>query len=419
MLFRIGKSLFTLAIRQFFASIKVSGAAPLETGALIVLPNHANHFLDPLLVCGSYTRPFWFIAKGSLFSNAIVSGILRAAHLVPIFRKEDDPQKMANNQESFEIASRVLREAKGLVLFPEGKSIGQRKLEPLKTGAARIAFQAEQSSDWQLGLAIQPVGITYSDFDEFRSSVTIHLGKPFHIQSYKDRVNADSVQAVRDLTEEIEGHLKALTVQISESSHIELIEKISKLYQLNGSQLDDKERISIVTQNVEKLAPLYPEKAREIEDRLDELLAMLATIGVGASSPGWHMQGKLPLPVTLPVVFVGLVTHLVPYKLVSPIVRKLSKDPVALGGLKVTTGLLLFLSWYLLLYILLLSNFSFIWSMLWLAFIVYSGHFVNRNFDAIKLSVISRLWPGENSPLQVLNIMREELIQELETLRIS
>jgi len=419
MIYRIGRWLFGISLEQFFSSVKVKGAERIEAGPLLVVPNHANFLIDSLLISSTYSRDFYFLAKSTLFSNPLIAWFLRLCHLVPVYRRMDN-QDVSKNEDTFRFAIDSLAQAKGLVIFPEGISLGERQLQPLKTGAARIALQAEESNAWKLGLKIQPVGLTYTDIDQFRSSVTIYFGEPIIIASYHDDYLRDAIETVRKLTDELEDTLKLLTVEVSDVDHQALIEKIGKLYQSRGSELDDHARLELVVKNVEKLSPLYPEKRREVEARLDDYLAMARSLGIDASTPLETVLSPVYITLSLPIVFFGLLTHYLPYRLIGPLAHRYSTHPVSLGSLKLGFGLVVFAFWYLVMFLLPIALGFRWWSgLIFACFVIFSGFYVNKNFDQIRLKILSRLWPGEKSPVNVLKMMRDELIEELEALRVE
>src|SRR5207248_1688107 len=77
--------------------------------------------------------------------------------IIPVHRKQDvgegaDPAK---NREMFEAAARVLSRGRSIAIFPEGQSHTEPMLQPLKTGAARMALSGP------IGLRILPVGIAF------------------------------------------------------------------------------------------------------------------------------------------------------------------------------------------------------------------------------------------------------------------
>src|SRR5690606_33146558 len=116
-------------------------------------------------------------------------------HMVPVYRRQDDPAEVGKNSEMFAQVAAGLLDGRAIAIFPEGVSLGLRRLSPMKTGAARIALQTESEANFSAGLRIQPIGITYADMREFQTTVTVYAGAPIEVQSYKERYLADPHEA--------------------------------------------------------------------------------------------------------------------------------------------------------------------------------------------------------------------------------
>ena len=419
MLYSLGKSLFKLALNQFFSEIRHKGYAPLENGPLLVVPNHANYLIDSLVIAAIFKRDFYFMARSTLFSGELLSALLRLCHLVPIYRRQDNVDT-TKNLEAIKFAVETLKEHKAIALFPEGVSMGERKLYPLKTGAARIALQAEEQAQWQLDLKIQPVGLTYSDIDQFRSSITVYFDQPISVREWRERYEKDSTETVRQLTEQLTQRLKEITVEVQDQRNAELLEKIAKLYRSLDSGVDDHQRMKLVAKNLEVVAPKQPEKAAELEGRINEYLGMLRTMGLTETASLQSNASKIWLFFAFPLALFGFSMHYLPYSLVGPWAKRLSPHAVSLGSMKLIVGLVLFIGWYCLWLLLMLAlRFSIFSALLFVAVVIFSGSFLNRHADTIRLQVISGLWPGEHNPLNVLRVLRAELIEELEELRVE
>ena len=143
--------------------------------------------------------------------------------------------------------------------------MGLRKVLPVKTGAARIAFQAESEKDFQLDMLIQPAGLTYGDFQRFRSSVTITLGEPIVVADYKAAWEKNQTAAVKTLSREIEARLKKCVAEIHNAEFQPLVGKIAKLYQSKGIGADDLTRIRAIGDVIERLSPKYSYEAEQLE----------------------------------------------------------------------------------------------------------------------------------------------------------
>jgi len=406
-------------LQQFFAEVRLAGARPVEEGPVIILGNHPNMALDSLVIASVYERQLWFLGKATLFRNPLVAGVLDKLHVIPVERRQDSPTESIQNDETFRRAAAVLELGRGLALFPEGVSKGERKLSPLKTGAARIAFQAESPRHFTGGLVIQPVGITYSDLHAFRSAVTVTFGEPIKVAEFAADFASDAVGTVRALTARCQAALEEVTVEISLVEHQALIEKIARLYRSKGSALDERARLAVIAENVEALAPQYPERCEELKRRIDDYLDVAGIFAIEADASLDEPEDALPNLVLTPLVGLGVVTHFLPYRAVGMLASR-ATEQVSLASLKLGFGLIIFPVWYLCILALIVSVMgSWWWGMFGVVVTILSGYVANHYLHRIRLFLLARLCPGKRKPVEVVRVLRDDLIAELERLRLA
>ncbi len=227
MLYYFLKGLLRPALRVFYRQTAVEGRAGLpEAGPLLVVANHPNTLMDPLLVGMLWRRQLRFLTSSRFFVG-FGGWVLRAAGAIPLYRQEDTTaddttgaragtrltgvQRSARNEASFRATFELLKAGESLLIFPEGSSVLTRRLRPFKSGAARIALGAEARHDWQLGLQIIPVGLDYAAADHFRTRLSRRIGPPIQVATYRAAYEANPSAAIRALTEAVRG---ALTAQL-------------------------------------------------------------------------------------------------------------------------------------------------------------------------------------------------------------
>ena len=74
---------------MFFKRILVHNKHLLRTDApLLIVANHPNTFMDPMLIAHLLKQQVYFLANGGVF-NSITKILFRQLNMVPIYRKAD------------------------------------------------------------------------------------------------------------------------------------------------------------------------------------------------------------------------------------------------------------------------------------------------------------------------------------------
>jgi glycerol-3-phosphate O-acyltransferase/dihydroxyacetone phosphate acyltransferase len=184
-------ALARLVVRIFFRELEVVGAARLPaSGPLVVVANHQNGMIDPLLIVAALTAPGTaagagagrmprFLATHMLWRNPALRPWLELGGVIPIYRPKDvgpaaDP---AQNAAAFARCHEQLAAGGAVALFPEGTSHSEPGLAPLKTGAARIVLEAARRFPGLAPLVV-PIGLTFEAKGTFRSRALVEIGEP-------------------------------------------------------------------------------------------------------------------------------------------------------------------------------------------------------------------------------------------------
>ncbi len=164
--------------RFYYPRIEVTGSELIpREGPVLLVANHPNSLMDPVLLGIAAGRPVRLMAKAPLFDVPVMGAVLRALGMVPAYRGSDDAKLVTKNLESLAAAARQLAAGGVMGIFPEGKSHDATQLALVRSGAARLAMQAvaapmaDAGPARARGLRVVPVGINYERKERFRSAV--------------------------------------------------------------------------------------------------------------------------------------------------------------------------------------------------------------------------------------------------------
>jgi 1-acyl-sn-glycerol-3-phosphate acyltransferase len=211
--------LVKIALHGYYHRILVEGKKNLpKKKAVIIIANHQNALVDPLLIATQTKLKPHFLTRASVFKKPFYAKLLDFIRMIPVYRVRDGVENMEKNKETFDRSAQILKEKGSVLIFVEGGHSHQRNLRPLRKGFARIAFQALEA-DSNLDLQILPIGINYSNHKSSGSKVRIIVGKAF---SAKDHYpNFDSLMKAGKEA------LQPLIAHIPEGDHYE--EHLQKL----------------------------------------------------------------------------------------------------------------------------------------------------------------------------------------------
>jgi 1-acyl-sn-glycerol-3-phosphate acyltransferase len=210
MIYNILKWIAGIALHWFYRDIRiVDGGRIPARGPLIIAVNHHNALVDSLIIAWVIPRRIAMTAKATLKDNPLIAFVFRLVNVVPLRRVSDELEKLktgavdrSRNQGAFSEILGLLATEGAVLIFPEGKSHNEPRVEPLKTGMARIALQARDEKGIR-GVRILPIGLVFEDKGTPGSAATAHIGVPIEIDQWR---GSDPVA----LTAEVGSQLKAL-----------------------------------------------------------------------------------------------------------------------------------------------------------------------------------------------------------------
>jgi 1-acyl-sn-glycerol-3-phosphate acyltransferase len=202
-----------VALHGYFNKIIVEGKENLpKNRPVILVANHQNALIDPLLLATHTRLNPWFLTRAAVFTNPFVCRLLHLIRMLPVYRLRDGFSTIQQNQQTFDSTYEVLRKNGTVVIFAEGSHSRVRNLRPLSKGFTRMAFGLKEKYP-ELEPLILPVGIGFSAHMRSGSTVRITFGKAIP-------VDMPSSQSGK-LTKSVERALKSLIVDIPDSGYEE------------------------------------------------------------------------------------------------------------------------------------------------------------------------------------------------------
>ena len=165
------------ALLIFYKKIKVTNKAGVpKKGPLIIVANHQNTLLDPLLLACFIPRTFFFLLRASFFSSKFGRVMAKSLNMMPIYRPRDGVNIAKKNEAIFNYCVDLLNKEKTILIFPEGSHLGRWTLRPFQKGFARIA-QAYLNQPNAAPLQVLPIGLNYFDLSNAANKVVIAVGE--------------------------------------------------------------------------------------------------------------------------------------------------------------------------------------------------------------------------------------------------
>jgi glycerol-3-phosphate O-acyltransferase / dihydroxyacetone phosphate acyltransferase len=332
-----------LAVDLFYRRVHLGGAVPAE-GAALLVANHPNGLVDPVVVARATERRVRLLAKEPLFRMPIVSLLVKGMGCLPVYRAKDGADPRANAS-TFAAVEESLVRGDCVALFPEGISHDLPRLQPLKTGAARMAIGARLRG---ARVRIVPIGLVYRDKDRFRSELATKIGAPIVVDGYGE----DDARALTDVIDEA---LRALTLELDTWEDLPLLEAALAI---RGAPADDAARNAALVQLSDAARAVRardPAALDAVRVRVREWVRRLAKLGLRPEDVGVRYTAKgvaafaarnvVALLVGLPVALVGAVAYAVPFWAAHAAFLIARPEPDTAATVKVLAAMIFFPPW--------------------------------------------------------------------------
>ena len=342
---------FRRLMRLYFRNIERVGEPPgPDTRGRVVVSNHTNALIDPILVLTDAACEISPVAKSTLWSVPGLRWLLDRAGAVPIVRRKDTPDKDgAANVAVFEKIAEHLSGGGNILIFPEGTSHSEPHLAPFRTGAARMLNAAADKRG--VPPTFQAAALEFDARTDFRSRCLVLWGP---VRRFAD-VPGTGEERIRNATELMAADLGELLVE--GDTHEDRL-RVARVAELLANEEADRtlERWNGIGRQVElanrTLRGVDPKLIARVAERVDAYYAELERLGLTdeqvtagtvkqrtepRTESRWRRAALTPLAAS------GFALYALPYFIPRWIARR--TDPDAVSTIKLGSALVVYPLW--------------------------------------------------------------------------
>lgn len=400
LIYQIAKILVWISFRLYYPKANVLNSERLKFDhPAIVVSNHPNTLLDVLNVAYRCKKQVFFLANASMFSTKLTNWFFTHFYCIPIRRKKDKNTNI-NNDESFARCDEFLSNNGCLYIAPEGVSVMQRGLRSIKKGAARIALSAENQNNFQLGLKIIPVGLTYDAPNYFRSKLTVQVAEPIDISSFQNLYQQNPSQAATAITQLMEERLKASLLTPKDETEDQLLHFIEEIERNEHPTkgLATYEQSEVLLHQLQQKSTLHPDRFASWQKKISAYFGTLNQLNVNdkavfdTKNNISLVKDILLLALGLPIFLYGFLNNALPVLTALAITRKANAYVGYNSTIKILAGLFLTfpLFYGLQIYLVYQYSHSALWTLLYLVSLVPLGLFAWKYWLLAKQTI--RTW---------------------------
>jgi len=200
-------------------------------GPTILVTNHPNTLVDALNAAGRANQIVHFLVNASLYSSAMGRRFFDYMFCIPVKRRQDKGVTGVDNADSFARCYEHFQAGGHLFIAPEGGSEAGRRLRPVKRGTAHMVLGAYRANPDAEPVRILPVGLNYQCPHRFGSYLVVNVGEPILNTDYAGQYEANSRDAIKQLTTDLEDRLRSTLIHTRSPEQDEALTVLENLLQ--------------------------------------------------------------------------------------------------------------------------------------------------------------------------------------------
>jgi len=337
-----------LVTKSFYQKVEVLGRVDLpDTGGVLFCANHINALLDPVIIQAATPLQLRPLARSGLFKFPMKVA-LNLIGAVPVYRPQDGRRKVGGNTHMFKKCHELLSNNECIIIFPEGQSHSDPHLHELKTGAARIALSSVELNG---RCTVIPIGLTFTEKGQFRSSVLVHFGSPIDLELPAEIHAKDAIELIN---QRITKGLVSVTLNADSWEDIDLVTRLERFFSMRHGKYRGRSlsrsfaSLQRLIEGQKLLSAHEPKRVRALISQLKGFERLCNILGIKdyhltiRYRPllifGYLLRVCAIVCVGLPVALIGILNSYIPYILTKRIAPKFAKGVDQLDSAKVLTG---------------------------------------------------------------------------------
>ncbi|MDX1478360.1 MAG: 1-acyl-sn-glycerol-3-phosphate acyltransferase [Saprospiraceae bacterium] len=347
MIYKILRPLAALALTIYFRKIYVIDAHHLpKHGPVILACNHPSAFMEACLLACFLPRPLHFLTRGDFFKRGLATWFLRQTNQIPIYRARDGFGNLRSNKETFEACYDRLARGDVILMFPEARTILEKRLRPVQKGAARIGLGVTGRHP-DVVPVIVPVGVTYSDPRQPGGDVILKFSKPIALKDYTDQFREQPQEAVRVVTERLEAAMRSLIIHFDDVSREQIFDLIMPVLETAPQPFPVVSRSTSAFDEQQAIATMLNEMDNETFERMRGLPRVAAEYGEIVRPALQRAFDRPPsISVGLPVYLAGKAVNAPVNLLLDVIVARITAETFK-GPVRAMAGFIICAAYYL------------------------------------------------------------------------